>query len=401
MRTVATSLLALAAVVYVATLHLAHSVGGFWGYVNAGAEASMVGAIADWFAVTALFRHPLGVPVPHTALVPRRKDELGRGLESFVRENFLAEPVVRERLASAELARRTGEWLRQPANAARAVDEASALVSAALRRVRDEDVAVVVVDVLIPRLRQEPLGPVLGSLLGEVVEDGAHHGMVDLVLEEAHRWLAHHQDTFTDVIGQRAPWWAPPRLNEVVTDRLHLEAIRWVADVRGDPDHEVRHAIDSALTQLAQDLLDDPGTQARADRLRDRLLEQPQLVESGLRIWSALRQALVEALADAEGPLRRRAVTEAAAFGGRLATEPALQQRFDAWASDAAVFVVERYGAELTGVITQTIQRWDGTEASRRIELHVGRDLQFIRINGTLVGGLVGLVIHAASEVLS
>jgi uncharacterized membrane-anchored protein YjiN (DUF445 family) len=395
MRTVAVSLLALAAVVYVVTLNR----GGFLGYVNAGAEASMVGAIADWFAVTALFKHPLGLPIPHTALIPRRKDELGRGLEDFVKENFLQEQVIRDRLAASAISRRTGVWLSEPANAARVVAEASSLLAIGLRRVRDEDVAAVVNDVIIPRLAREPFAPVAGGLLQEIVADDAHHALVDLVLEEGHRWLVHNQETFTDVIGERAPWWTPPRLNERITERLHLEAIRWVSDIRADPRHHAREALDSMLRQLASDLLTNPATQERAERLKVRILEQPQLVETGMAIWNALRTALVESLDD-DGPLRTRAVAELVRFGNRLTTDEVMQKRLDAWGADLAVFVVGRYGTELTSVITQTIERWDGREASRKIELHVGRDLQFIRINGTIVGGLVGLVIHAFSEVI-
>ena len=397
MRTVALSLLVFAAVVYVATI----GQDGFLGFVNAGAEASMVGAIADWFAVTALFKHPMGIPIPHTALIPRRKDDLGRSLEQFVGENFLQEQVIRERLASSAVSKRLGEWLTDPANAARVVREGAALLAIGVRRVRDEDVAAVVNEVIIPRLQQEPFSPVAGGLLKEIVADDAHHGLVDLVLEEGHRWLVHNQETFTDVVGERAPWWAPQRLNHAVTERLHLEAIRWVSDIRADPHHHARRALDSMLAQLADDLLTNEATQQRAERLKTRLLEQPQLVTTGMAIWNALRVALTDALDDTDGPLRARATRELVAFGSRLGRDDALRARLDGWAADLAVFVVERYGSELTGVITQTIDRWDGREAARKIELHVGRDLQFIRINGTIVGGLVGLVIHAVSVVIS
>jgi uncharacterized membrane-anchored protein YjiN (DUF445 family) len=396
MRTVALSLLVLAAVVYVVTLDGT----GFLGYVNAGAEASMVGAIADWFAVTALFKHPMGLPIPHTALIPKRKDELGRSLEEFVTENFLQEQVIRDRLASSEISRRIGAWLSDEEHAARVVREGAALAGIGLRKARDEDVAAIVNEVIVPRLKSEPISPVAGALVKEMVADDAHHGLVDLVLEEGHRWLVHNAETFTDVVGERAPWWAPQRVNDAVTRRLHLEAIRWVSDIRADPDHHARHALDSMLRQLAEDLLTNPATQERAERLKNRVLEQPQLIETGLSLWNALRRALIEAVDDVDGPLRARAVRELMAFGERLARDDALRERLDGWGSDLAVFVVDRYGNELTAVITQTIERWDGREAARKIELHVGRDLQFIRINGTIVGGLVGVVIHTFAVVI-
>jgi uncharacterized membrane-anchored protein YjiN (DUF445 family) len=396
MKLVALSLLLLAAVVYVVT----RDQDGFWGYVNAGAEASMVGAMADWFAVTALFRHPLGLPVPHTALVPKRKDDFGKSLEEFFAENFLQEQVIRDRLAQADIARRLGAWVAEPTHAARVVREVTSVAAVALRRMKDEDVEAVVQELLIPRFMEEPIAPIAGGLLQEIVADDAHHGMVDLVLEEAHRWLVRNQETFTDIVGERAPWWTPDRLNDAVTNRLHLEVVRWVADIRADPEHHARQAFDSMLGQLAQDLLSDPETQERAETLKSRVLQQPQTLATGMSLWSAFRRALVEALDDTEGALHERATQELAAFGARIGTDEALRQRLDVWSSDFVVWAVDRYGEELTSVITATIARWDGREAARRIELHVGRDLQFIRINGTIVGGLVGVLIHAASTLL-
>ena len=396
MQGLALALLVLAAVVYLLTLDQ----DGVLGFVNAGAEASMVGAIADWFAVTALFRHPLGLPIPHTALIPRRKDELGKSLEEFFGENFLQEEVIRERLAAAEVARRLGAWLSEPANATRVASEGASVAAIALGRMRDDDVRALVEEVLIPRFVAEPISPLAGGLLQGILADNAHHGLVDLVLDEAHRWLVHNQDTFTEVIGERAPWWTPDRLNEAVTTRLHLEAIRWVADIRRHPDHHARQALDSLLHQLADDLLEDPATQERAERLKQRVLEQPQTVATGMSLWAAFRTALLSALDDETGLLRTRVSTELAAFGVRVGRDDDLRAKLDAWGADLVVWAVGRYGDELSAVITATIERWDGREAARKIELHVGRDLQFIRINGTIVGGLVGVTIHAVSLVI-
>ena len=397
MKSVALGLLLFAAVVYLLT----READGFWGYVNAGAEASMVGAIADWFAVTALFRHPLGLPIPHTALIPRKKDEFGRSLEDFVQENFLQEEIIRERLGAANIAARAGEWVHAPANAARVVAEGSSLITLGLNRLRDSDIEAMVAEVLLPRLIEEPISPIAGNLLSEILRDDSHHGLVDLVLEEGQHWLIHNQDTFTAVVGERAPWWAPERLNEVVTDRIHLEAVRWLADIRSDPEHRARKALDSLLAQLADDLLTNPDTQDRAERLKVRLLEHPQLLASGMSVFDAVKQAVLDALADDQGPLRERATAALVDFGARLQTDQALQAKVDAWVADGAAFGIRRYGGELTAVITVTVARWDGREAADRIELQVGRDLQFIRINGTIVGGLVGVVIHAISSLIA
>ena len=396
MRVVALGLLLLAALVFVLT----HGRDGFWGFVNAGAEASMVGAIADWFAVTALFRHPLGLPIPHTALIPRRKDELGRGLEEFVGENFLSEPVVRERVLAARVSARVGDWLVDPENSRRVAEEAAEVIGVALSKVRDEHVRSLVEDALVPRFREEPISSLLGNLLAEAMRDDLHHGLVDLALEELHGWLVDNPDTVTDVIGERAPWWAPPSINDRVTSRIHLELVRWVADIRDQPRHRARAALDSMLRQLAEDLQHDEATRARTEGLKERLLDRPQVIATAVSLWEALRHALTASLDDPEGAVRVRMRTELERFAARLVGEPALRERLDGLAADAVVFAVERYGSELTQVITHTIERWDGKEAAERIELHVGRDLQFIRINGTVVGALAGLVIYSTSVLI-
>lgn len=396
MRAVATGLLVVAAIVYVVT----RGQDGFLGFVNAGAEASMVGAIADWFAVTALFRHPLHLPIPHTALIPRRKNELGKGLQEFVRENFLAEGIVRDRVAAAEASRRVGEWLVDPAHARRVVDEVADVAVIGLSKVRDEHVSELAGAVLLPRFREEPIAPIAAALLGEMVDDNLHHGVVDLGLGELLRWLRNNEETFTEVLGERAPWWTPTRLNDAVTQRVHAEAIKWVEDIQADPQHRARQAFDSMLHDLARDLVHDRDTAERAERLKLRVLDHPQVLATAVSLWKALQRALVAGLEEEASMLRVRLEHELVKFGRRLTTDEALRRRIDQMLSDAVVFVVGRYGAELTGVITTTIERWDGDEAAQRIELHVGRDLQFIRINGTVVGGLVGVLIHTVDVLL-
>jgi uncharacterized membrane-anchored protein YjiN (DUF445 family) len=396
MRALAGSLLLLAGLVYVVTLHA----GGGWPYVHATAEAAMVGAIADWFAVTALFRHPFGLPIPHTAIIPTRKATLGRSLQEFVTDNFLSEPVVRTRVADAKVSLRIGAWLTEPDNSSWVVDEASTLVSAALARISDSDVAVLIESELLPRLADEPLSEVAGRLLQDVVEEKAHHGLVDLALVEAHRWLSSNEAAVADALSSRAPWWTPVWLDERVTRRLHAEATAWVADIRDDPEHQARHALDDLLSQLADDLQHDPGTIDRAERLKKRVLGQPQVAVTATSLWNALRRALLDSLAAPDSAVRARATTSLAAFGARLVDDDELCARLDAYVADAAAFLVGRYGQELTTVITDTIDRWDGKEAAERIELFVGRDLQFIRINGTIVGGLAGLLIYIISTVL-
>lgn len=396
MRAVALSLLVLAAVVFIATRNR----DGVWGYVNATAEAAMIGGLADWFAVTALFRHPLGIPIPHTAIIPNRKEALGQSLEEFVTGNFLTADAARERVAAADVSRRVGRWLTQEQHSARVITEVAKASSRALVAIKDEDVLGFVEQSLLPRLVHEPLSPVVGHLLEAVVDDGSHHGLVDIALVEAHVWLSSNEDAVATIVGARAPWWSPAWLDERVIARVHQEALAWVADVRDRPDHPARQALDDLLHQLAVDMQNDPETIARAEALKVRVMTHPQMGPSAVGLWDALRTALLGALDDADGQLRRRGVSALSEFGSRLLDDAELRQRVDGHIADAIGFVVTAYGHEIAKVITQTVDRWDGKEAAERIELHVGRDLQFIRINGTIVGGLAGLVIHTLNVLL-
>jgi uncharacterized membrane-anchored protein YjiN (DUF445 family) len=396
MQRTATGLLLLAAVVYAVTLHR----GGAVGYANAAAEAAMVGAVADWFAVTALFRRPLALPIPHTALVPSRKDEIGRGLEEFVVTSFLSEPVVRDKVARAEPARRVGEWLSEPANAARVASETGVWAGAALRVLRDDDVVAVLEHAVIRRVAQLPVSPVAGRLLEGVVEDGTHRALVDLLLDEAAAWLRDNRRTLVRIVLDRAPGWTPDWLDAAVAARVHHELSRWVAEVAADPGHRVRRALDDLLVRLADDLQHDPGTQTRAEALTERVLRHPRAVEATTALWATVRRLLAEAADDPDGELRRRIASGLEDAGRRLARDAALRERVDGYAVDAAGYAARNYAGEVAAVISETVARWDATDTATRIELHIGRDLQFIRINGTVVGALVGLALHTVSELV-
>lgn len=398
MKAVALSLLVLAAIIYLATLRLDHS--GVWGYVNSGAEAAMVGALADWFAVTALFRHPLGLPIPHTAIIPRKKDELAGSLQDFFADNFLTEEIARDRVHAAGITRRFGRWVSDQAHAQRVVREGVRVTRAVLSRVRDEDVRAFAEDVILPRLQREPMADIVGSLLGAVVEDKAHNGFVDLILGEVHGWLTANPRKFTALVRERTPAWMPGWVNQRVVSWTYWQALDWVAAVRDDADHPTREALDHLLLRIAADLETDSTLQERAENLKVRLLSHPQIGETVTSLWRSLRHSLESAMDDPDSTLYTRGVDALQRLGGHCVSDEALIERVDTMIADAASFAVNSYGKELSSVISTTIQRWDGREASKRIELHVGRDLQFIRINGTVVGCLAGLIIHAVSTLI-
>lgn len=396
MRTLAVSLLLFAAAIYAFT----YGDGGWRGYVNAASEAAMVGAIADWFAVTALFRHPLGLPIPHTAIIPKRKEQLGESLEEFVAENFLREEVIRERIESAQISRRVGEWLLAEDHAQKVVTEASRVLADGLSYIKETDVAAIIEHAVFPRLAEEPLSPAVGQLLAEVLKDRAHDGVVDLVLDELGTWLASHENEVSALIEERAPEWTPEWLDKRVSKWMHKQVVRWIDEIATDPHHTARRALDTWLSDLSRDLQSNPATMARFEALKARVLTQPRVIDTSIQLWDALRRALIGSLEDESSLLRTRVLEEIQTWGQRLMADQALASRLDARLSDVAAYAVNTYGNEVATIISATVNRWDGKETAERIELHVGKDLQFIRINGTVVGGLAGLTIHSISHLL-
>lgn len=398
MRMVATSLLVLAAVVYVVTLILiSRGVGGALTWVNAASEAAMVGALADWFAVTALFRHPLGIPIPHTALIKRRKNDLGRSLQDFVTKNFLTEEIFRERLASAQMAHRISQWLADPKHRNRVMTEAARVATLLLGRMRDDDIRSAVEDALLPRLEKEPFSPIAGAFLEGIVADRAHHKLVDLLANELHDWFKANPQKFTDMVSTKAPKWSPSWVDRRVVNWGYSQALDWFVEVRDTPNHPARRAVDDLLARLARDLQHDPSVMERAEGLKERLLDHPQIGVTVVSLWTSLRNSLLAAIEDRNSSLWVRGDSWLAELGEKLDSDDDLRDRVDSWISDAVAFGINSYGERATAVISYTVERWDADEASDRIESFVGRDLQFIRINGTVVGALAGLVIHAIS----
>ncbi|KUH36783.1 MULTISPECIES: DUF445 domain-containing protein [Streptomyces] len=401
MKAAATALLFLVAVVYaLATWAEASGVTGWPGYVAAAAEAGMVGALADWFAVTALFRRPMGLPIPHTAIIPTKKDQLGESLGTFVGENFLSADVVRVRLRALDVAARLGTWMAEPAHVDRVTAELATALRGALTVLRDADVQAVVGEAITRRAEAVEIAPGIGKTLDRVVADGAHHRAVDLVCARAHDWLVTHGDSVMDAVQGGAPGWTPRFVDRKVGERVYKELLRFVTEVRDMPGHPARGAIDRFLADFAGDLQADTDTRARVERLKSELLARPEVQDVIASAWASIRAMIMSAAEDENSELRLRARASLLSLGVRLKTDTRLQGKVEGWLEDAAAYVVTTYRAEITSLITDTVASWDADQTSRKIEAHIGRDLQFIRINGTVVGALAGLVIHTVSHSL-
>lgn len=399
MKTIAVGALVFMAIVFVFAFWLQGRY-PWLGYVRAAAEGGMVGALADWFAVTALFRRPMGLPIPHTAIIPNRKDEIGRTLGEFVETNFLEESVVRTKLSSTAIAQRAGEWLQQPPNAERVAIEGATVATAVLNALSDDDVRDLISDLAREHLVQPEWGPPAGAWLEKIVASDAHHRAVDLAADSIASWLHNNAEAFAGIVSRRLPSWVPRLAHRFIDDTVYHEAIKFVDAVRADPRHPARLAIDGYLARLAENLKTDPITRQKLENAKASLFDSPRVGALAAEAWNTAKNGLLRALADPQSNLRVRAVQAIEEVGERLTTDAVLQRRVDTWVSDAAVFLVGRYRHDIASIITDTVERWDPAETTEKIELMVGRDLQYIRLNGTVVGALAGLAIFAIAHAL-
>ncbi len=397
MKRLATGLLILMALIFAVAFALEDRYPALE-YVRAAAEGGMVGALADWFAVTALFRYPLGLRIPHTNIIANRKDEIGVSLGEFVEENFLADSVVRGKLESIGIANRLGAWLEVPENAKRLTDELSVATRGLLDLLDDDDIKDLIESVAREHLLKPEWGPSIGRVGERLVASGQQHAVVDVLLERAEAWMIMHPDAFERAVSSRLPSWMPVFVEKIVDERAFREAFGYLEAVRTQPDHPLRLAIDRYLADLAQDLQYDADTIARAEEVKMQLLDSPRLREFAGETWDSMKIALTEALGDPQSELRTGIRSTIMDIGRRLAGDPVLGAKVDSWIADTVGYAVKNYRHEIAAVIAETVERWDATETADKIELQVGKDLQFIRINGTIVGALAGVAIFTVAQ---
>ena len=398
MKALALALLLAAAVAYVITK--IHGGDGWVGYLRAFSEAAMIGALADWFAVTALFRHPIGLPIPHTAIIPKRKDQIGRSLGEFVEGNFLTHEVLSERLAHANVGNRLGVWLAQPVNARRASEALGDALRGSLEVLDDKQVQHGLEGLVRHRIRSTPAAPLIGKAIDLSVEGGHHQRLLDTVLVGLGGFLDDNRLTFRERLDDESPWWVPEPIDDRIFDKIYTAVGNFLTDVGNDPTHEIRRSVDTRVVAFAGRLKSDPELLAKGEELKDELLDHPEFRAWIESLWLGAKQGLIDASSDHNSEFRMRAADGLQRLGERLIVEADLRYKVDGWVERSVGYIVDHYRSEVSDLIAATVERWDGDVTAQKMELQVGRDLQFIRINGTLVGGLAGIAIHALSNLL-
>lgn len=397
MKMIATGMLVVMAGVYVAT-RIIGPVHPIVGFVKAFAEAAMVGGLADWFAVTALFRHPLGLPIPHTAIIPRNKDRIGDTLATFLRDNFLTPAVVARRMRGLDVAGAAGRFLASEdrGGSGRLRDGASRLLADILESLDDDRLGGMAKTAVAERLRRMDVSPLLGQTLAAAIREGRHVPLLDGIINRASLIIASNEEIIREMVHERAGrilrWTG---LDENVSNAVITGLNKLVFDMADNPDHPLRLKINEMLEDLASDLQHDEAMQARVQGLKDELVDNPAMQAWIDGLWQQGRAALLRAARDPDRAMAGKLGDTLRQLGQTLQTDDRIRTTINRFARRAAVGATASYGDGIVKLVSDTIRSWDVGKVTERVETAVGRDLQYIRINGTLVGGLVGLTIHA------
>ena len=393
-RLFATALLAVMGIIFVGTTWLA-SPSPYIGAIRAFAEAALVGGLADWFAVTALFRRPLGLPIPHTAIVPARKNEIGRALARFIRDHFLVREAVERRLKRANLAARLAAWLEESGNATRVSRDVGLALAWALRDDGDGgELRGALGATLRSAFEDVPVNRAIATLL-EVLTTGERANLIiDQLVAFGRTELEKNRVMIRVRIHEQSPWWLPKFVDQEIFDKLVGGLEELLEAMAADPAHPARDEIKTRLISMQHALAADPELAAKSRALKDELVAHPAVRSYALELWQRLRGELSAALGDESSPLAQGLTREIGALGTRLRADSKLAAELDEWLKDLLLHVVDNYRDPLSEIVSETIESWDAAATSRRIELNIGTDLQYIRVNGTLVGGLVGLALY-------
>jgi uncharacterized membrane-anchored protein YjiN (DUF445 family) len=399
MKRRATGLLAVAGVVFLVARYF-EATYPWVGYIRATAEASLVGGLADWFAVTALFRHPLGLPIPHTAIIATRKDRIGRTIGNFVQNHFLARDVLVARLRSVRIAERSARWLADPANSRRVARQVAAGMVKTLDALPDDDVRDLVQQTVTDRLRAIRVAPALGQTLSVVLAGSRHQELLSEAVRLAAKAVDDNREMVRQQVKEESPWWVPGIVDDKIYQRIVTAIERLLQDIGTDLDHPLRGAFDTALRNFIDRLQHSHDVIARAEALKEQWLRDPAFLELSSRLWETTRAAILRYATQAEegSPTGGALENGITAFGASLLANEALLAEIDEGVIGLVASALEQYRHEAADLIAQTVASWDPEAAALRLELAIGRDLQFIRINGTLVGGLVGLLIYTVSR---
>jgi uncharacterized membrane-anchored protein YjiN (DUF445 family) len=398
MRRAATGLLLAMTALYV-SVHLFGGAHPAWGYVRAFAEAAMVGGLADWFAVTAIFRRPFGLPIPHTAVIPKSQGRIADALGAFIAENFLAPALVAERVAKQDMAMALGRWLSDRDQLGRVADGLVGAIPAILDTLDDATVAEFLRKQAASPLASQQIAPAIGNMLEALAAQGKHQVLLDAALAEGWKWLEENQEAIRARVRDRTGWlWRMLAVDAQASGAMIGAMEDLIAEAARDPDHPLRRRVTDILARFAGDLKNDPVMHARIATVTGEVLSHPAVSDALDAAWAHVKEALRKDLAKEDSQLRAWALEGLRRLGEGLTEDATVRDALNDRLRALVVELAARHGTDVSRLVSETIRAWDADTIVQKLEQNVGRDLQFIRLNGTVIGGLVGLLLHAGGE---
>lgn len=399
MKLLATGLLLAMTAVYLASAYLEQFY--YWAsFVNATAEAAMIGAVADWFAVTALFRHPLGLKIPHTAIIPTRQNDIARQFGEFVQVNFLSEAVITEKIRSMNLSRRVAAWVVEPANARAVAEHVTDGLAGVVRVINDDSIQQIIESRVEDKIRTTSFAPMIGDLLTFITSGKRQQDLFDGAVGMGLYLLEDSDRDIRDKVAEETPWWFPDSVDKAIYHRITRSVSKMLYDMQVDIFHPLRVRLMTVVKQFLDDLKHSEDIHEKEIEIKEDLLQAPAVIDFTSSLWRDIKDVLISQSEHPDAELKKAIEDAVIRFGESILEDPVLAAKIDGWAEDSARYLITNYGHEIAALISDTIDGWDPAATSEKIEEHIGKDLQFIRINGTVVGGLVGLFIYCLHELV-
>lgn len=372
----------------------------FWGYLKSFAEAAMVGGIADWFAVTALFRHPLGLPIPHTAIIPNKQEAIGESLGNFVENKFLTPDVLESKLQKLEITKRLEEWLSNPQNTVMIAENLAQIIPAVLNALDDEEVRDFIENSIFEKVQGNKVADVVGNLLTVLMANRKHDELFNELIKIADRLILENKEVIRKKIKEESPWFVPGFINENISKRVIVNLDHTIDQVSTDPNHPLRKKFYHAVEQFINDLRNSPDLHHKIDELKKELLENPTVDAYLNQLWADLKQYILDNISNPDSQMRKQIHESIYVFCAELMSDENLRQKISMWIYNTILGLVNKYRSSIKEIISETMKSWKPEKMTEELELYVGKDLQYIRISGTLVGGTIGFLIHLLSHAL-
>ncbi|CAN5428104.1 DUF445 domain-containing protein [soil metagenome] len=368
-------------------------------YLKAFSEAAMIGALADWFAVTALFRHPLGIPIPHTAIIPHNKDRIGVSLASFVRENFLTESVIKAKLIKINISEKIAEKISDEKFVRSILEKVAVYIPSFIQKLEDSDVKKFFQDNIFDRLKKIDLSSFAGDILGFVFSNGKDRLIFSEFVDVAFNLLHNNKDSLKELIKKESPWWVPGVVDSMLYKKLITKIEDFLYEMKSNENSENREKILFKIQQFISDLKSSPEFKLKGEEIKQKIFNDDTIMSILDKLISDIKVKILNDLASEESFIKSKACSFIVSIGKSFKKDIALQNKFNDWVISFSVNILTANAESISSIISETFSSWDPDDVSNKVEEQIGKDLQFIRINGTLIGGIVGLTIFLISRI--